>query len=117
MSAVSGWDRRRAARCAFVPGAAVGRLRLVGADEVDLLEASPFGAVFDSWTRVRPGQWVRCAWQSHALSGRVLRCWVSQIADGRGVRYRAAMLFEPPAPPGAFLHVPEADAQREVGSR
>lgn len=117
MSAASGWDRRRAARSAFDPGAPLARLRLLGADEADLLEASPFGAVFDSWTRVRPGQWVRCAWQSHALSGRVLRCWVSQIADGKGVRYRAAMLFEPPAPAGAFLHAPEADAQREAGPR
>lgn len=106
MSRPGTWERRRAARWTANAAERPQRIRLIGADHAELLEASRFGALLESWTRLRPGQWVRCAWRTHTAPGRVLRCWVSYLEDGRGVKYRAAVLFEPPMPDAAFVDGP-----------
>jgi hypothetical protein len=93
-------ERRRFCRVAATACRDIARARVRPGRDGSLLNLSRGGACIEVASRVLPGTPVevqlavaRCRWSGRA---RVLRCRVSALLPEDGVRYQAALQFDPP---------------------
>jgi hypothetical protein len=108
-------DRRECPRVVGGAGAGLIRLRVLPGREASLVNFSRGGVCIEVASRLLPGTPVdlQVALPERRWCGRakVLRCRVSALVPGEGVRYEAALQFDPPL----GLGDPDGEFERAVG--
>jgi hypothetical protein len=90
-------ERRGAPRTAFRGGLLPPAARIRPGHDVIVVDLSATGMLVEGWCRLRPASLVevhlRFTEARFTVEGEIVRCFVSAIEAGTGVRYRAAVIF------------------------